>query len=71
MPSDTQQLKSIRAQTLARLAEITAEPKPSYQIDGQKVSWGEYLRQLQATVDWCNAKLAAEQPIEVRSRGFT
>jgi len=56
---------------LARIAEITENPKPTYQIDGQLVAWGDYLHQLRGTVEWCNAQLAAEAPLEVQSRGIT
>lgn len=71
MPSDTEQLETIKTQTLAVMAEVTANPKPSYAIDGQRVSWGVYLAQLQATVDWCERKLAGQQPFEIRSQGTT
>ena len=71
MPSDAQQIATIKTQTLARIAEITAEPKPTYNVDGQNVAWGDYLGQLQATVDWCNEKLAGEEPFEVQSQGYT
>jgi len=57
-PEDAEQIATIKTQTLARIAEITAEPKPSYSIDGQKVAWADYLRQLLATVNWCDNKLA-------------
>jgi hypothetical protein len=71
MSTDAQQLATIKSQTLARMAEITAQPKPTYQIDGQLVAWGDYLSQLQRTIDWCNEKLAADWPVEVRSQGYT
>ena len=71
MPTDIEQIVTVKSQTLARIAEITAEPKPTYQIDGQLVSWGNYLLQLQQTVDWCNRKLAAEAPFEIQSQGYT
>ena len=71
MPSDIQQFVTIKSQTLARMAEITAQPKPTYQIDGQLVAWGDYLTQLQRTVDWCNEMLAGEQPFEIQSQGYT
>ena len=71
MPSDAEQLTTIKTQTLARIAEITAEPKPTYEVDGQMVAWSDYLKRLQQTVDWCNEKLAGEQPFEVRSQGYT
>jgi hypothetical protein len=71
MSTDLQQIAVIKSQTLARIVEITAQPKPTYQLDGQTVSWGDYLTRLQTTIDWCNQKLAAEQPFEYQSRGFT
>lgn len=71
MPSDLQQIRTIKSQTLARMAEITAAPKPSYEIDGQNVAWAEYLKQLQKTVDWCNQVLASEEPFEFRSQGYS
>ncbi len=71
MSSDWNQIALIRSQTLALLAQITAAPKPSYQIDGQQVAWSDYLRQLQQTIDWCNRKLAELRPPEVHSQAFT
>ncbi len=71
MASDAEQIATIKTQTLARMAEITAQPKPSYNIDGQMIAWGDYLRELQRAVDWCNEKLAGETPFEIRSRGYT
>ena len=71
MSDDSQSIQTIKTQTLARIAEITAAPKPSYNIDGQQVAWADYLRQLRQTVDWCEQKLAGEEPFEVRSQGFT
>jgi hypothetical protein len=71
MPTDIEQITTIKGQTLARIVEITAQPKPTYQIDGQLVSWGDYLAQLQRTVDWCNEKLAGEAPFEFQSQGYT
>ena len=70
MPSDIEQIALIKTQTLARIAEITAEPKPTYNIDGQQVAWGDYLKQLHSAADWCDAQMAAQMPIEVRSQGI-
>jgi hypothetical protein len=69
--SDADTIAAIKSQTLARIAEITAQPKPTYQIDGQMIAWGGYLALLQQTVDWCNEELAGEAPFEVLSRGYT
>jgi hypothetical protein len=69
--SDATTIATIKGQTLAVMAEITAQPKPTYQIDGQMIAWGDYLSQLQRTVDWCNEKLAGEAPFEVQSQGYS
>lgn len=71
MASDAQQIAAIKTQTLTRIAEITAEPKPDYEIDGQRIAWADYLDQLRQTVDWCNRRLAGEDPFEFSSRGCT
>jgi hypothetical protein len=71
MPSDIEQLETIRANTLAQLVEIRESPKPSYSLDGQQVSWTEYVRSLQETIEWCDIKLAGYQPFEFRSQGMT
>jgi hypothetical protein len=71
MPSDLEQLQTIRSQTLALIGELTANPKPTYTLDGQTVSWSQYLAALQATVDWCERKLAGQEPFEVHSQGVT
>ncbi|MBN1393739.1 MAG: hypothetical protein JW959_01725 [Pirellulales bacterium] len=71
MSTDAEQIAAIKSQTLALLVEITAQPKPTYQIDGQMVSWGDYHSQLQRVVDWCNEKLTGESPFEQRSQGYT
>jgi hypothetical protein len=67
--TDVQQLVAIKTQTLAVIAEITAQPKPTYKIDGQDVFWTEYLAQLQQTVRWCDERLATAEPREIRSVG--
>lgn len=69
--TDLETIAAIRSQTLAVLAGITADPKPTYSIDGQSVAWSEYLARLQATVDWCDSKLADAEPCEIHTQGFT
>ena len=71
MPSDLEHLQTIKSQTLALIAELTANPKPTYCLDGQTVSWNQYLATLQATVDWCERKLSGEDPFEIHSQGMT
>lgn len=69
--SEVEQMELIRAQTLTQLVELRADPKPSYAIDGQSVSWTEYAASLQATIDWCDRKLVECQPFELRSEATT
>jgi hypothetical protein len=71
MPTDREQLETIRTETLAQLVELRANPKPTYSIDGQTVSWTAYLRSLEDTIAWCNAQLRGLVPAEVESRGCT
>ena len=71
MASETDQIAAIRAQTLAQLEELRANPKPSYSIDGQSVSWTDYVESLERTVDWCDRKLRDCNPFEFKSEGTT
>jgi len=71
MPNDRTQIETIRSLALAQLVELRTSPKPTYTIDGQKVSWETYIRSVEATVDWCDAKLIGLEPFEVRSQGYT
>ena len=57
----------IKRQTLATLAELAREPKPTYKIDGAVVSWTEYQESLRQTVDGCDKQLNALSPVELRS----
>ncbi len=69
--TSTAQLETIKANTLAQMAVVSAERKPSYSENGQSFAWTEYLEHLQRRVDWCNQQLAAEEPIEITTQGYT
>jgi len=69
--ADADTLATIKSQTLAVIEEITLNPKPNYNIDGQNVAWGTYLKQLMETVTWCDGQLAGESPVEIHSQGYT
>jgi hypothetical protein len=72
MPTQSEMIAQIKAQTLERIAEITAQPKPTYALaDGHRVSWTEYLKQLLATVEWCDRQMDAAAPLEIQSQGYT
>jgi hypothetical protein len=49
MASDLENMQTALANVSAKIAEITANVKPSYSIDGQSVSWSEYYRSLMDT----------------------
>ena len=71
MPTDREQIESIKTQTLAQLVELRANPKPSYNLGGQSVSWETYLASLENTVDWCDSKLIDGEPFEISTRGIS
>jgi len=68
MTTSAETISAIKQQTLTMIAELTANPKPSYSIDGQQVAWTEYLARLQATVDWCDTQLASSEPFEFQTK---
>ena len=49
------------------LATAAANPKPNYSVDGQSVSWGEYIRMLQEGIKTTTELLAYFDPVEERS----
>jgi hypothetical protein len=55
----TTNLETSRNQISARIVEITASPKPSYNVNGQQVAWTEYLKTLREQLAEIN-KLIAE-----------
>jgi hypothetical protein len=71
MPSDLENLQTIRSQILTELAAITAERKPTYSIDGQTFSWNDYRSRLLTDLREVDELIAAEQPLEQRSQGYT
>jgi hypothetical protein len=54
----TTNLETIRDQASARLVEITAEQAPSYNVNGQQMSWNEYAKMLRETIAWANEAIA-------------
>ena len=69
--SNADQITTIKDNTLAQIALVSAEKKPSYSEDGQTFHWQEYIEHLQRRVDWCNQQLAAEEPFEFPTQGYT
>ena len=69
--SNVEQIETIKANTLAQIAQVSAEKKPTYTEDGQTFHWQQYLEHLQRRVDWCNEQLAAEEPFEFPTQGYS
>lgn len=54
---DRTTVEELRDSALAALAESITNRQPSYDQDGQKVSWTEYRAGLQKTLDWATEML--------------
>ena len=63
-------LQEARDNIIVLLGSITAQPKPNYDIDGQKISWGDYLDQLRKALNGINEQIAALDPAEEISQGY-
>lgn len=71
MATDAEMLATIKSQLLARITEITAQPKPNYTIDGQTISWQSYLDSLWDKVEKVEAQItSASGSFQVESFGY-
>ncbi len=64
------QLRTIRSNALARIAELTASLQPDQSLDGESFQWAGLLRELRATVADIDAQLVAHEPFEIESQGY-
>jgi len=65
-------LITLRDQLMARILEVTAAPKPSYSIDGQAVSWTQYLTELRKQLKDTNGLINdADGPYSFETQLFT
>jgi hypothetical protein len=69
--TDQEQLQNIRALCLQQMQDLRAEPHPTTNVDGNVTSWNDYYQSLQRTIDWCDEKLLALEPVELLSRAVT
>lgn len=60
-------LQFAKQQIIDRIIEVTASPNPNYDIDGQKVSWADYLKTLRESLKALNELIASEDPFQVES----
>lgn len=75
--ADTE-VKSVIKESLDRAIltrqSILLKPKPTYDIDGQKFEWAEYLKQLDATIKQLTQELQvldSDSPFEIESQAYT
>jgi len=70
MPTSLDYLTTAIVNVDRQLADLTANPKPSYSIDGQQVSWGEHFRNLlDLRSKLVEAQIQAEGPWEMNIQG--
>ena len=70
MPTDLENLRSIKSQLIAALADLTANPKPTYSVNGQSFSWSEHRAGLMQQLTEVNGLIQAESPYELKSQMF-
>lgn len=71
---DTASLKNLRAakrKYTEQLVELAQDPRPTYDIDGEKVNWEQYQAFLTKQVEKLSALINAMEPDEAISMGFT
>jgi cob(I)alamin adenosyltransferase len=67
-----EQLKKTRDNLIDQKYLLSKSPKPTYDIDGQKVSWAEYIKMLDEQIKSLNEQIdALEEPWEIETIGYT
>lgn len=76
MPTERELLAEIRSNVLARLNEMTQNPKPNYRVDGEQYAWGDLFEAYMKQMKEIDARLAAmdeqkqmDEPFEFHTRG--
>lgn len=60
--SDLSNLQTLKTNLITALNDAIASPKPTYSIDGQSISWGEYYRMLSEQIKVVNELINMEDP---------
>jgi len=63
-------LQTSRDNIILLIAQVTSQPKPDYDIDGQRVSWGKYLEQLQKALEGIDKQIGLIAPAQEESQGY-
>jgi hypothetical protein len=60
-------LIEIKRNLIDRLKELTANPRPSYSIEGRSVSWTELMNAYAEQIKWINDLITIESTDEIVS----
>lgn len=71
MPTPAENLQTAYENVCQIIADITASPKPTYNIDGQNVQWTEYLKMLLEQQKNLLAALNGANPYEHHHQAYT
>lgn len=71
MPTLAENLQAAKTNYAAQLADISANPKPSYSVGGRSFSWTEYQRFLIEQMSAIDIQLATDSTSEVYTEGFS
>jgi hypothetical protein len=64
-------LIGIRDNIITLIGQVTSKPKPNYDIDGQKVDWGDYLEILyKAKAKALQDIIDFEGPYEIETQAY-
>lgn len=63
-------LKEASDNLAAAIKAATVSPKPNYSVDGQSVSWGDYLAMLIAQKKSLDAAIAQSEPFEFATEAY-
>ncbi len=66
-----QDLVAARDNVALQLADLTANPKPTYDVDGQKVDWDTHFKALSAQLESLTLAIQGAEPFEVQTTGYT
>lgn len=64
-------LKTVRDQIVDQLVDLTENPKPTYNIDGEMVAWGDLFSRLSERLDKTEAMIQAKDPGFHQTQYFT
>jgi|APGre2960657468_1045069.scaffolds.fasta_scaffold00673_10 predicted metal-dependent hydrolase len=70
MPSPAQNIQVAIANIAAKIVELSADPRPSYEVDGQRVEWTEFMRMLVQQLETLRkSQMQLQGPVMRTSRG--